>query len=271
MPWLTLNGTSLYYEATGAGPEVVVFAHGLLWSGRMFAKQVAVLQKDFRCITFDFRGQGQSPVTATGYDLDTLTEDAADLIAALGGVPCHFVGLSMGGFVGMRLALRYPHLLKSLTLLGTSADAETTGNRRRYRLLAGLARWFGLGPLAGQLMPILFGQKFLKDPARAALRQAMQSALINNHRVGILRAVRGVMERASIHEAIRKIRVPTLIMVGDQDVATPPALSERIHTQIPGSRLVVIPGAGHTSTVEEPDVINAALLRFLLNRDLPRG
>ena len=73
----------------------------------------------------------------------------------------------------------------------------------------------------------------------------------------------GVIERASVYEDLHKIRVPTLIVVGDQDVATVPAKSERIHAQIAGSRLVVIPGAGHTSTVEEPEAINKVLLEFL--------
>jgi pimeloyl-ACP methyl ester carboxylesterase len=263
MPHLTLNGAAIYYEELGAGPEAIVFAHGLLWSGRMFDHQVAVLQERFRCITFDFRGQGQSQVTETGYDMDTLTEDAAALITALGCTPCHFVGLSMGGFVGMRLALRHPSLIQSLALLETSADPEPAENAGRYRLLALVARWFGLRMVAGQVMPVMFGEKFLKDPARASLRQELQAALASNHRLGITRAVTGVIERAGIYEQIDAIRVPTLVVVGDQDVATTPARSERIHARIAGSRLVIIPGAGHTSTVEEPEAINQVLLEFL--------
>lgn len=266
MPHLALNGANIYYEERGTGPEAVVFAHGLLWSGRMYDHQVAVLKERFRCITFDFRGQGQSQVTDTGYDMDTLTEDAAALITALECAPCHFVGLSMGGMVGMRLAIREPSLIKSLVLLETSADPEPAENIGRYRLLAFIARWIGLRFAAGQVMPIMFGEKFLKDPARKQLRQDMQAALIRNHRVGITRALAGVIARASIYEDLHTIRVPTLVVVGDQDVATVPAKSERICAQIAGSRLVVIPGAGHTSTVEEPEAINKVLLEFLADQ-----
>jgi pimeloyl-ACP methyl ester carboxylesterase len=195
--------------------------------------------------------------------MDTLTEDAAALITALGCAPCHFVGLSMGGFVGMRLALRHPSLLRSLALLETSADPEPAETIGRYRLLALIARWFGLRIVAGRVMPIMFGEKFLNDPARAQLRQELQAALVRNHRIGITRAVTGVIERAGIYEQLDAIRVPTLVVVGDQDVATVPARSERIHAQIAGSRLVIIPGAGHTSTVEEPEAINQVLLAFL--------
>src|SRR5262245_2092320 len=99
MPKVPVNGAKLYYEETGQGPETVVFAHGLLWSGRMYDAQVAALKDRYRCITFDFRGHGRSEVTRSGYDMDTLTEDAAALIATLGATPCHFVGLSLGGFV----------------------------------------------------------------------------------------------------------------------------------------------------------------------------
>ena len=151
MPKLQVNGANLHCEITGDGPETVVFAHGLLWSGQMFAAQVEALQERYRCITFDFRGQGQSEVTAVGYDLDSLTEDAWGVIKLLNAAPCHFVGLSMGGFVGMRLAIRYPELLKSLILLETSADPEPAENVGQYKMLNFVARWFGIRPVAGQI------------------------------------------------------------------------------------------------------------------------
>lgn len=272
MPKLNVNGAEIHYQDSagsarlqrdGTGPETLVFAHGLLWSGRMFEAQVEALRDRYRCVTFDFRGQGQSEVTAAGYDMDTLAEDAAALIEALDCSPCHFAGLSMGGFVGQRLAIRRPELLKSLILLETSADPEPEQNVGRYRLLNFIARWFGLRPITGQVMPIMFGEKFLNDPARAEQRQALRRRLIANHRVGITRAVRGVIERDGTYDQLDRIRVPTLIVVGDQDVATVPAKSERMHQRIAGSKLVVIPGAGHTSTIEEPEAVNTALEDFL--------
>src|SRR5262249_22014148 len=112
MPRIVVNGANLHYEDTGPGREPIVFAHGLLWSGRMFEAQVAALKGRYRCITFDFRGQGQSEITRSGYDMDTLADDARALIEALGIAPCHFLGLSMGGFVAMRLAARRPELIR---------------------------------------------------------------------------------------------------------------------------------------------------------------
>ena len=268
MPEIQLPGARLHYEDTGVpavGAETIVFAHGLLWSGEMFAAQVAALAGRYRCVTFDFRGQGRSEVTRGGYDMDTLTADAAELIERLACAPCHFAGLSMGGFVALRLALRRPELLASLILLETTADPEPAESAKRYRLLNVVARWFGLRLVAGKVMPIMFGERFLTDPARAAERAAWRRRAIANHRVGISRAVAGVIERDGVADEIDRIRLPTLIVVGDQDAATPPVRSERLQALIPGSRLVVVPGAGHTSTVEEPTAVTAAIEGFLEN------
>ncbi|MBI4558031.1 MAG: alpha/beta fold hydrolase [Candidatus Hydrogenedentes bacterium] len=267
MPRMRVNGAEIYYEEHGIGPESIVFAHGLLWSGRMFDDQVNALKDRYRCITFDFRGQGQSEITASGYDMDTLTEDAAALISSLRCAPCHFLGLSMGGFVAMRLAIRHPELIKSLMLLETSADPEPQNNVGRYRLMNFIARWFGLRLVANQVMPIMFGRKFLQDPGRVELRQEWRKRLLANHRVGITRAVTGVFSRDGVYEQLDKITAPTLIIVGDQDVATVPSKAERIHARIRGSKLVIIAGAGHSSTIEEPEAVTRALEQFLMTHD----
>ncbi len=260
---IRVNGAELYYEEQGTGSETIFFSHGLLWSCRMFDDQIAMLKDRYRCIAFDHRGQGQSEVTRGGYDMETLSEDAAALIEALGGAPCHFLGLSMGGFVGVRLAARRPELLKSLMLLETSAGPEPRENRAKYQQLNFIARWVSLGFVSNQVMKVMFGQKFLNDPARAKLRREWQQRLVHNHRKGITRATTGVITRQDVYEELEKIHVPTLILVGDQDVATPLPNAQRLHEGIAGSQLVIIPGAGHTSTVEEPAAVNAAISHFL--------
>jgi pimeloyl-ACP methyl ester carboxylesterase len=195
--------------------------------------------------------------------MDTLADDAAALIEALGAAPCHFAGLSMGGFIGMRLAARRPELIRSLILMETSADPEPQENIPRYRQLGSAARLIGLRPVAGRVMPVMFGRTFMTDPARAAERREWQRRMAGNNRVGILRALDGVIARQGVYEEIDRISAPTLVIVGDEDVATVPAKAERIAGRIPGARLVTIPHAGHTSTVEQPAAVNAAIAEFL--------
>jgi 3-oxoadipate enol-lactonase len=266
MPKIRVNGVELYYEDTGGiGKEVIVFSHGLLLNCRMFDAQVAALSSRFRCVVYDHRGQGQSEVTASGYDMETVYEDAAQLLRALDAVPCHFVGVSMGGFVGIRLAARQPQLLQSLTLIETSADREPDYNVPRYKLLNQAFRWVGPRWVMQPTMNILFGQKFLNDPARAAQREEIKRQLAALDGVSTPRAVMGVINRHAVYEELGNIHLPTLIMVGDQDIATMPEKSKRIATKIPNSKLAVIPGAGHSSTIEEPEMVNKLLELFLNN------
>lgn len=263
MPYVEVNGTKLWYEQTGENGPPIVFSHGLLWSGKMFEKQVAHLSDRFRCITYDHRGQGRSDVpSASSISIEDCYADAVALIEKLGLGPCHFVGLSMGGFVGMRLAARRPDLLRSLVLLETSAEPEPQENVPRYRLLNLVARWLGLSLVANRVMKIMFGRTFLTDPARAADRATWRAQLVGNRR-DIWRAVNGVIDRAPIVEELAQISVPTLVAVGDEDVATVPAKAERIVARIPGARLARIPRAGHTSTVEAPVEVCRILDEFL--------
>jgi 3-oxoadipate enol-lactonase len=265
MPKLQVNGAELYFEDTRNGPETIVFAHGLLFSSRMFAAQVDHFKDRFRCVSFDFRGQGQSEVTRSGYDIETLTMDTIELLQQRGAFPCHFVGLSMGGFVGMRLALRFPKRMRSLILLSTSADREPTGKRIRYTVMALAARWLSKRLIANRVANILFGKGFQTDPARAAERDEWRRLLMANSRVGASRASRGVFARPAFNDEIAAIRVPTLVLVGEEDVATPPVEARRIHESIPDSKLLVLPGAGHSPTIETPEAVNRAMEEFLAN------
>lgn len=263
MPHIKVNDVSLYYEDTGStGKETIMFSHGLLWSGAMFAAEVAHLKNRYRVITYDHRGQGQSEVTTGGYDMDTLTEDAVALINALGIGPCNFAGLSMGGFVGMRLAARHPQLIKRLILMETSAQAEPAENIPRYHLLCNIVKLLGTRPVTGATMKIMFGQKFLNDPGRKELRNYWVRELQKNKRT-IVRAVYGVTTRKGVEAELTNIKCPTLIIVGDQDVATVPDKARFINSKINGSQLVIIPGAGHSSSVEEPEAVNLSLDAFL--------
>src|SRR5262249_4656609 len=108
MPTISANGVNLFYKESGSGPETIVFSHGFLMAHALVEAARAAVEKQYRVIAYDHRAQGQSQDPGSGYDMDTLAEDAAALIRALNAAPCHFAGLSMGGFVGMRLAAHHP-------------------------------------------------------------------------------------------------------------------------------------------------------------------
>jgi pimeloyl-ACP methyl ester carboxylesterase len=140
----------------------------------------------------------------------------------------------------------------------------------RYRLLGAIGRYLGFGLVAGSAMPIMFGKTFLTDPARTAERDACRTALLANDRIGISRALGGVISRKSVEGELANIQAPALVIVGEEDVATVPAKAEAIARGIGHATLVRIPRAGHTSTLEEPAAVTAALAQFLASVSPPR-
>lgn len=248
-----INGVELHIEDTGPrDAPAIVFGHGLLFSGLMFQGQIDALSENYRCVTIDWRGQGRSPQADGGYDMDTLATDAVAVIESLGAGPVHYVGLSMGGFVGLRVAARDPELLRSLTLLDTSAGPEDPANVSKYRLLARIYRLVGMKPLKGQVAPIMFGPKFLADPSSAEPVAEWMRVLGAVQRKGMQQAIYGVTDREPVFDELPAIKAPTLVVVGADDVATPVTKAETLHHQISGSRLEIVPDCGHSSTIEKP-------------------
>ncbi len=263
MPTVKVNGVELFYKETGRGPDTLVFSHGLMMDHSMFDAQSAAFSGRYRVIAYDHRGQGQSEDTGTGWDMETLTTDAANLILALDAAPCHFAGLSMGGFIGLRLAARRPALVRTLTLMNTGAEAEPWPNRVRYRVLAQLVRLVGPGPFTSVAVKALFGETTRRSPERRALLKEWTDKLRKRPR-SVAEALLGVMQRGEVAaDELRAIRCPTLIIAGEDDTARPPSDSERLATLIPGARLVRITGSGHSSALEAPDAVIAAMRGLL--------
>lgn len=260
MPHLICNQARLYYSDSGTGNEIIVFSHGLLFDHRMWDAQVGYFRDRYRCIAYDHRGQGQSQVIGSE-DMDTLYEDAVSLIEQLASnTKVHFIGLSMGGFVGMRLAARKPHLLKSLSLLDTSADAEP--NQFKYQMLNTIFKLGGAPLVINNIIRILFGKSSLDDLSKKEIIHFWKST-IQNYPSSITKAVEGVIQRQSIANELEKIIVRTLVAVGEEDTATIPTKSERIHHLIKGSKLTIIPEAGHSSCIEQPQFVSKIIMDFI--------
>jgi 3-oxoadipate enol-lactonase len=263
MPEALVNGARLFYEEMGSGPETILFSHSYLVDSHHFTLQMQSFRDRYRCVAFDHRGHGRSEVTQSGYDMENLYADAVALIEALNCAPCHFVGLSTGGFIGMRIAIRRPELLKSLILMDTSADPEPEENLKQYNLLMFIVRRIGWWPVIGKVTPLFFGKKFLTDPARRHEVREWKARITSSNKKAMVKFGRGIFGRASVYEELPKIKVPTLMVVGEEDKPTPLSKARRIAEKIPGAKLEVIPHAGHLCTVDEPDAVTQAMERFL--------
>ncbi|MEQ1501543.1 MAG: alpha/beta fold hydrolase [Myxococcota bacterium] len=263
-----VNGVRLALLDTGGTGPTVCFSHGLLWDHRMFRPQIDALRDRYRCVAWDHRAQGQSEVPPGRIaTIEEVTADAIALIERLGVGPVHFVGLSMGGFVGIRIAARRPELVRSLSLLETAADPEPAANIPKYRRLAWVARLFGVRRwLADRVLAIMCGGSFLADPQNAARVDVLRSMLMENRR-SVVKAVAGVLERDGVEGELGRIACPTLVLRGTEDAAITRDRAHRVVEQVAGAQWVEVPGAGHTSTLEAPEAVTAALIRFLSEVD----
>jgi pimeloyl-ACP methyl ester carboxylesterase len=174
----------------------------------------------------------------------------------------HLLGFSMGGMVAQRVALKRPDLLRSLVLMNTAAQAEHLRKRPRFALLNLIARFVGLDMVAPKILPLMFSDRFIDDPSCREERDRVIAMVTANDRIGVTRAVRGVVARQSILERIHAIKTPTLIVTADQDRATAPRWSEEMQARIQGARLVTIENSGHMTPTEQPDAVNRALTEF---------
>jgi len=274
IPSFMRDGAALHYTDTGSpdgrpDAPTVFFGHSLMFGGWVFGPQIAALRDQYRCVAIDWRGQGDSPASKDGYDMDTLAEDAIALIEWLGVAPVHFVGLSMGGFIGQRIAARRGELVRSLTLFDTSAGPHDPDKIGRFKLLSRTYPFTGIGPLRGSVVPLIFGPTFRADPANKPVLDEWERRLRRCRRSGISKAVMGVANRTGVEHEIAAISVPTLVVVGEDDANTPPPVAQRIVERIPGARLEQIPACGHTSTLEQPDEVTRLLRDFLSRSSQP--
>ena len=238
----TVRDTQLWVQDRGPREgEILAFSHGLLMSAELFAPQVEALSGEHRCVSWDHRGQGRSAPELEGDEvsIETCTEDAIVLLEKLGR-PVHFVGLSMGGFVGMRVAARRPDLVKSLVLLDTASDPEPKANQKKYERLIVALRIFGLQDfLVNRVLPIMCGRSVMTDPKLAGHKRHVER-FVRANRTDIYKAVNGVIRRKACTEELAKIACPSTVMMGEEDVAISRERAELMAQGIAGSRWVDI-------------------------------
>jgi 3-oxoadipate enol-lactonase len=254
------NGISVNYELHGKeGAPWLVLSHSLACSVRMWDEQIAAFKDRFRILAYDTRGHGGTDAPAGAYTLDMLAEDARALLDAVGVRRCHWVGLSMGGMIGQTLALKHPGLFQSLTLADTSsripAEAAPIWAERIK-----VAEAQGMKPHVEPTLARWFTEPYRKSGAK---RVADVAALIAGTPVTGYVGCCHAIPKLDTTARLKEIKCPILIIVGEQDMGTPVAMSREIHDNAPGSKLAILPSASHLSNIEQPEAFNRALAGFL--------
>ena len=249
----------LAYDDVGTGVPVVLL-HGFPHNRTLWAPQLRELSGCCRLIAPDLRGCGESTV-APPYSMDQYADDVARLLDVLGIDRAVVGGVSMGGYITLALWRRHRDRLRGLILIDTRAGADTDEGRAKRREMIGTVRARGSAAAAEAMIDVMLGKTTReRQPGLVEFMRAMMAAAPAD---GVIGALGALMTRPDSSPTLATIDVPTLIVVGDEDTLTPPRESEAIHVAIAGSRLAVLPGAGHVSNVEQPMAFNQVVSDFL--------
>ena len=259
LDWIEFEGLRIAYQRAGTGPPLVLL-HGIYDDSRAWRPQLDGLSDEFTVVAWDAPGCGQSSDPPATFSLADWSDALAGLIAALGLERPHVLGLSLGAMFALDLYRRHPEVPRSLVL--ASAYAGWVGSlspemveERIQRTL----REIDLPP--NQWIPVWIPE-LLTANAPAGAADEVASIMSEFHPAGA-RVMVNSLARVDLREMLPQIAVPTLLLHGGADRRSPLTVAESLHAQIPGSRLVVMPGIGHVSNIDAPDLFNAEMRRFL--------
>jgi pimeloyl-ACP methyl ester carboxylesterase len=258
MPIVELNGRRVAYDDTGGGGPVVIFSHGLLMDREMFAPQVAGLREEFRCVTWDQRGHGESDEATEAFTYWDSAEELLALATHLGVERAFLVGMSQGGFVSLRAALRRPGFALGLGLIDTQAGVEDPDKVPQYEAMGHVWQKYGLNDdLAEIIAAIIMSPGYPGNAGWIAKWKARPTAHIDM-------PLTPLFSREDIHDRLGEIAAPAVVFHGQLDAAIPMELAERLAAGLPGCEgLVVVEGAGHAANLSHPEPVNRALREFL--------
>jgi pimeloyl-ACP methyl ester carboxylesterase len=248
MPYVERDGVKIYYEDSGSGPAILL-SHGYGATTRMWTGQVEALSANYHVLTWDMRGHGQtdSPPNQDQYSEEATVDDMAAILREAGVEEAVVGGLSLGGYMSLAFYLKYPEIVRALMLFDTGPG---------YRNPQGREEW----------------NKTAFERAEAFEKQGLEAlgggaeVRVSQHRSadGLAKAARGMLAQfdGRVIESLEKIKVPTLVLVGEKDRPFL-AATDYMANKIPGSTKAVIADAGHAANIHQPAAFNDAVLSFL--------
>ena len=256
----TVNGIETYYEIHGKeGAPWLVFSHSLACSVRMWDGEIARQKDKYRVLAYDTRGHGQSAAPKGPYTLEQLADDLHALLLHLKIDRPHYVGLSMGGMIGQTAALKYPGIFRSMTLCDTTSRYPAEAAPMwQDRIRTAEAK--GMAAMVQPTLERWFTESFRKNHPEKVKPVA---ALIENTPVQGYTGCCAAIPKINVTSRLKEISTPTLVICGNDDPATPPAMAREIQENIKGAKLTLIPQAAHLANIEQPEAFNRALGEFL--------
>ena len=262
MPKTTAGGVNLNYTDTDGTGTPVLLLHAFPLHSGMWEPQVEALGERYRIIAPDLKGFGDSdaPEHPSSYSMDAYADELAALLDELSVERAVVVGLSMGGYIALAMTRRRPDAIAALVLADTRAEADPPEGVEKRTNQQNQVREQGTSGLIEALPNALLG-----GTTRAKKPDVVKTVteLMDNPAAGFIGALEAMKNRPDSTGQLASITLPTLVIVGEEDTLTPPEAARRLHEGIAGSRLAVLPEAGHISNLESPEAFTGALAEFL--------
>ncbi len=246
------------FSVEGDGPPLILI-HGIGASRHSWDGLIRQLRAHFRCISYDLRGHGLSPIPAPPYTLDDLVEDLEALRRELHLEKAHLAGHSLGGMIGPAYARRYPQRVLSLGLYSTAAF-RTEDDSARVRAVVAAMRSEGIAPVLETLKDRWFTPEFAVR-SQELIRRRMQQVLDTDKDVFL--SVFDIYAGTEMAPWLHEIRHPSLVLTGENDGGCNPRLNRQIAAALPHSELVILPQLRHAILLEAPEVVAEPVLQFL--------
>jgi 3-oxoadipate enol-lactonase len=257
-----INNSTLHYVEEGVTDGLpVIFLHGFPFSHKMWTGQLTVLASFCRSIAYDLRGHGMSDVGDGQFSIEAHVDDLISLLDALNIERVAIVGLSMGGYITLRALERNPERFVAAVLCDTRSEADSNEGKIRRFAGAKMVKIDGSKAFAEGFVKAVFApESFDRHPSAVAM---IQRIIEKTSPLSIAGTLLALASRPDTTESLSKIALPTLILVGEKDVTTPPEASRSMHEKIRGSELHIIGRAAHMSNLENPEQFNGKLVEFL--------
>lgn len=253
------NGIDMNVEMSGAGENTVVFSHALGTNLRIWDSQMNFFSSHYRVLRYDIRGHGSTSATDGAYTIEQLSDDVIQLLDKMGIDKFHWVGVSIGAMIGMCIGLNHAERLRSLTLSNTTAKSPQKVKEDRVSRIQ-TAREKGMAGLVEPMLTRWFNPdyRYNKEHAIASIRNQFLATSVDGY-IGCCLAIQSL----NYVDRLGKISLPTLIMTGDEDQATPISTAKEISQRIPGSNMVVLESCGHVPSLEQPEKFNYEVMKFI--------
>ena len=257
-----LNGDPFNYVEEGdSSATPVVFVHGFPFSLEMWKPQLEVVGKRYRAIVYDVRGHGDSYVGDGQYTIEGHVDDLMALLDHLKIKKTVIVGLSMGGYITLRALERNPERFTAVVLCDTRSEADGNEGKLKRFAAVGIIKKEGSAAFADGFVKSVFAPETLRKNPQAG--EGIHTIIKRTSALSIAGTQLALASRTDTTASLANIAIPTLILVGELDVTTPPSASQSMHERIAGSEISIIPLAAHMSNLENPVFFNEKLLDFL--------